>query len=119
MTDLDKKARQNLYKKKYYLKNKQKVKNEAMETKKRLKAELDSFKAYKGCYFCREKDFWCLEFHHVDAANKTDNLAKIISFCNRARIVAEVKKCIVVCKNCHMKLHASHRIHKKVFGGIV
>lgn len=54
------------------------------------------------CEHCGTKDN--LTFHHVDATNKSFTLG---SLRNRAwrQLYAEVKKCIVVCRKCHNRIH--------------
>jgi hypothetical protein len=52
----------------------------------------------------------CLQFHHLDRTSKELSLAVAIhrGF-GRARIMREIAKCIVLCANCHAKLHARER----------
>jgi len=68
------------------------------------KAYLDGVKESVGCAHCDEKRAACLDFHHEYPENK--------SFCigsgtNRSIEIMkeEIKKCIVVCANCHRVLH--------------
>ena len=56
-----------------------------------------------GCVVCGEKDVCCLDFHHL--YNKSFNLASAREV-STERIKEEIKKCIVLCANCHRKLHA-------------
>jgi hypothetical protein len=63
-----------------------------------------------GCAICNEKDPVALVFHHVvpgqkrfDIQNKSYSLPDFI---------IEMSKCIVVCANCHAKIHAGHIILK-------
>jgi hypothetical protein len=57
------------------------------------------------CSVCREDSHVCLDFHHVkeksfnigEAAHKGYTLDKV---------KAEIEKCVVLCSNCHRKLHA-------------
>lgn len=45
-----------------------------------------------------------LTFHHLDP-DKKDKTIKELSMASWKRIVKEVKKCILLCANCHMELH--------------
>lgn len=63
----------------------------------------------KGCYFCPEKDLRCLDFHHTNPQNKSFSISKIIGkdYVKKGlkTILDEIDKCIVVCSNCHRKIH--------------
>ena len=52
------------------------------------------------------KNFAALEFHHLDPLDKAFNL-DLRSLSNRrwSSIVAEEKKCALLCSNCHKELH--------------
>lgn len=58
------------------------------------------------CHFCLEAEVCCLDFHHLEPGLKEFCISYA---CNVGyswkRILEEVKKCVVVCKNCHAKLH--------------
>lgn len=56
------------------------------------------------CSVCEETHPACLEFHHVNPSEKDFTLGKIVSS-PKAVILAEIKKCIILCANCHRKLH--------------
>lgn len=68
---------------------------------------VNELKSQCGCKFCGEKESICLEFHHLDPNDKENDIAVMIS--NKAsnnRLLKEIEKCIVVCANCHRKIHA-------------
>ena len=81
-----------------------KIKNNA----KKLKYDIiDMYKMGQGCAICRyNKCGAALEFHHVDKEEKTDSISAMI---NRdksmSEILEEIKKCIILCANCHRELH--------------
>ena len=56
-----------------------------------------------GCCMCGEKDVACLDFHHL--RDKSAEIAKLIENDNLTQIKIEINKCIVLCANCHRKLH--------------
>lgn len=58
-----------------------------------------------GCKFCGEKRLPCLIFHHALGA-KRHGIARMIWQANFSDLKAEIDKCIVICANCHMCLHA-------------
>lgn len=74
---------------------------------------LSDYKRNIGCRFCKENDPICLEFHHRDSSDKLFNIGT-----NTHRtwphIEREITKCIVVCSNCHKKLHAGREGYAEV-----
>ena len=45
-----------------------------------------------------------LDFHHLDPSTKLKEVAKMESF-SFDKIIEEINKCVVVCKNCHADVH--------------
>lgn len=62
-----------------------------------------------SCSICGETDPICLDFHHLDPAQKTIEISLAIARWSIKRIREEMDKCIVVCANCHRKLEAAKR----------
>lgn len=58
-----------------------------------------------GCLFCREQEPICLDFHHINPANKEFAVGGARMMATK-RVIAEIAKCVVLCANCHRKLHA-------------
>jgi len=58
-----------------------------------------------GCIICDEKETHALVFHHVDPRKKEIAVSSSVL---RAlhKTLAEIKKCVVLCRNCHAKVHA-------------
>jgi hypothetical protein len=54
---------------------------------------------------CGESEIACLDFHHINPAEKDFHMTKVGSV-SSARIQAEILKCVVLCANCHRKGHA-------------
>lgn len=69
----------------------------------KVRDELRGIKSKIGCLFCNEKEGVCLDFHHTDD-NKEFSIAGG-SF-GRTKTMKEILKCVVLCSNCHRKLHA-------------
>ena len=79
-----------------------------LDGEKASKKEVDTFlweyKSMHGCLLCSEKNPVCLEFHHRNRADKEFTLAQARqSHIAIHRIVAEIKKCDLLCRNCHAK----------------
>lgn len=69
------------------------------------------------CAICGETDATCLEFHHVDTAQKERCIYQLVdNGCSIARIEQEMEKCIVLCANCHRKVHGG-TIEGYIVGG--
>jgi len=59
---------------------------------------------------CGESHPACIQFHHVDAKAKEMSVSDAIRRrWGKARILAEMEKCEVLCANCHIKLHERQR----------
>ena len=69
----------------------------------RRQAYLDLAKAAHGCCECGEKHPASLCFHH-HKTNKLFNIGSATHY-KWATIVEELKKCFVLCHNCHAKHH--------------
>lgn len=56
-----------------------------------------------GCIVCGEKESCCLDFHHIHDKEFVIAAGPEVSI---KRLLTELEKCIVLCANCHRKLHA-------------
>jgi hypothetical protein len=70
-------------------------------------AKFRNWKSERGCKFCSETESVCLDLHHLDPPQKDYTVSDIIGVQSWTRLMEEVAKCIVVCKNCHTKIHAN------------
>jgi hypothetical protein len=59
-----------------------------------------------GCFYCKESHFSCLDYHHTHD-NKIDSISKMTKTSKYSLddVKKEINKCIVICTNCHRKLH--------------
>lgn len=72
----------------------------------RIRKEFDAHKESSGCYLCDESETVCLDLHHLDPNEKEINVADAIRLgWSKEKIQAEVDKCVVLCANCHRKVH--------------
>ena len=78
------------------------------KTKKLLKEKyqkiLDAYKIKNGCVKCGIKDHRVLEFHHKSDKKFSIAYARYNHF-GIERVRNEIKKCVVICANCHRILH--------------
>lgn len=75
---------------------------------KRYNETLDIFQQWRKtlkCCNCEENDVACLEFHHSDPETKENNVVRMVSRSVKS-VIKELKKCVVVCANCHRRIHA-------------
>ena len=66
---------------------------------------IDTIKQQCGCLFCGEAEPVCLSFHHIDPSIKLFGVSDFVSR-TIEELDNEIAKCVVVCENCHRKLHA-------------
>lgn len=99
------------YHKIHYETNKQiyleKSKRNNPKYKDQNKKFINQYKETKGCKFCGETCSICLDFHHKDPKQKESNISRMQNSSHSIKAIQkEISKCIVVCSNCHRKLHA-------------
>jgi hypothetical protein len=64
---------------------------------------------YKGgcCVKCGYSEYAeAMEFHHLDHSQKDSRIATLITSQTWKKIATELDKCILVCANCHRKIHS-------------
>lgn len=83
------------------------VPDSASLTKERyLRAWAAAYKRSAGCSRCQITDERCLQFHHTAPGSKTASVSALITHCHPAdEVVEEVKRCAVLCANCHRIEH--------------
>lgn len=102
------KEKQKEYQRKWFQANKEK---QAKVQRDRRGGRAEFLRKYKieqgGCSFCSEQESCCLDFHHLDPSKKEINPSRMArNTWPMARMLKELEKCIVVCSNCHRKIHA-------------
>jgi hypothetical protein len=69
-------------------------------------ALVDRYKRLAGCTACGISEPVVLTFHHIDPDSKTSGISEMTRNAGMGRLKAEIRKCIVICSNCHKMLHA-------------
>jgi len=83
--------------------------NKCNKKKNEMRQKLNEYKNNIGCASCR-KVGRCLSFHHRDGKNKVDTISEMVTKnLPWKMILKEVKKCDVMCRNCHTNLHFSKK----------
>jgi len=92
----------------HYRNNKEYYRQRDIKRRNELNIFIRSIKENVGCCFCDEKRGICLDFHHEKYYDKSFN---ITGSCGKSKkhILEEMKKCIVVCANCHRILHLKEK----------
>jgi hypothetical protein len=72
---------------------------------------VDRYKRMCKCSHCGEADTVVLDLHHVDPDGKDANPASLIGGSLEV-LRAEIRKCIVLCSNCHRREH--HKLRTMV-----
>lgn len=71
----------------------------------------NEIKSNLKCEQCGENHISVLDFHHTDPLQKDLEVSTLISNrVSKEHILNEISKCIVLCSNCHRKLHYNQRI---------
>lgn len=96
------------YRRRHYLANRQTYINKAAAWREEFKRWWNDFKSKLSCSRCDENHPATLDFHHT-SDNKEANVAQLVADGNRERLLKEIKKCIVLCSNCHRKEHYNMR----------
>lgn len=96
--------------KQWYTKYKQQIINKNILNKNKNITWFENYKKDKKCSICGESHPACLDFHHLDPNIKEFNIGIIVrSTYSIKKIIKEINKCIILCSNCHRKLHYNER----------
>ncbi len=91
----------------WYARNKKRHADSVALRKKRIRQALQDLKETLSCAKCGENHPSCLQFHHPDRKTKEVGVADAVSQgWSIKRILKEIEKCVVLCANCHFKIHS-------------
>ena len=105
------------YKNIHYSRNKESYFIRNKETKQRLRHILEEAKK-EGCTMCIENFKPCLEFHHLNGKDKLSTVAHLISRGSEKLLLEEIAKCVLLCANCHRKVHYDKNFNLKMLDKI-
>jgi hypothetical protein len=108
------KAHNRVYQSEYYRKNSDYYKQKAKKRREGLQEWYDGIKEHLKCTKCDESHSATLEFHHPDDNKDFDIASSMRHGYSKERILKEMEKCVVLCSNCHKKLHYDLRKKKKL-----
>lgn len=88
-----------------YIKNKKAYFNRNKKTRNKNKKLIWNIKLNSKCIKCGENHPAVLDFHHRNKENKLFEISTGWKKSGRLKILEEIKKCDILCANCHRKLH--------------
>ena len=108
---------QQTYHKKKYYNNKENIdvellREEWREQKLKIIKErrifINEYKSTCTCQKCGDTRPYVLDFHHLDGNDKDYLVSQMqYSTYSKERIIKEMEKCVILCSNCHRKVHAN------------
>lgn len=93
------------YAKEYYERNKKHCIDRSMRNQAIFREKYQAYKDDLVCTICGEDENICLDFHHLESDEKEHNISELVKKGSWNLLMEEVNKCIVVCSNCHRKIH--------------
>lgn len=100
------------YKRKYYDNNIERYKRKSKSDNENRSLWIRSVKDGKSCKYCGESFWACLDFHHRPGTVKEFSLSYGIKTRSKRKVEEEIRKCDVVCANCHRKIHNGNLIER-------
>jgi 5-methylcytosine-specific restriction endonuclease McrA len=99
----------------WYAKNSKKHILKVKQRKVQLRTQLNAWKRTLACGQCGENYPDCLEFHHPDPKTKEGEPSAM--YASKGWTIARIKEyltthCVVLCANCHRKVHAEERAQR-------
>lgn len=70
------------------------------------KQKYQDWKAQQKCAVCSESETVCLDLHHKDPTQKDFSISAKAKSTSWKKLQLEIDKCVVLCSNCHRKVHA-------------
>jgi len=91
----------------HYNNNKNKYKENKTNRKLNIKKHIKDIKLKSKCKICEyDTCSEALDFHHID--NKTMSISDMVTAGYSLKSIKnEIKKCIILCKNCHTEHHVN------------
>lgn len=97
----------NLQQRRWYEKNKQKHIAAVRAYQEKTRSWFQAWKEQQHCALCSEATTVCLDLHHTDPRRKSFEISAAVARYSRPALEKELQKCVVLCANCHRKLHAN------------
>lgn len=88
----------------YVLKDRERTRERNRLRRNTHRTKIQEYKQANPCVSCLEPEPCCLEFHHLNPAEKDFELCRAGNE-SWETIEREIAKCVVLCSNCHKKIH--------------
>jgi hypothetical protein len=98
------------YSRKHYLANKERLLIANAKYKHKKWQEWKEYKSTLSCTKCGFAHIAALDFHHEDPSTKEYDVNRLISNGQFKKAEEELKKCIVLCANCHRIHHYEEKV---------
>jgi hypothetical protein len=105
-----KKAKHAQYSRDHYEKNQERIKQRNAATRKKRREEWYVFKCTLKCTKCGFSHPAALDFHHEDPTTKEGDVHFFAAGGQYKKAREEIKKCIVLCANCHRIHHHKQKV---------
>ncbi|WP_323172784.1 homing endonuclease associated repeat-containing protein [Natrialba sp. PRR66] len=90
----------------WHYRNRDRNAERTLRRRSQLRSWLAEQKRERGCSRCGVDTAACLDFHHTDATTKMMAVGRMVTFgYGKDELRNEIKKCVVVCANCHRTIH--------------
>lgn len=97
----------------HYARNKDAIKKKVAIQRRAYKAQWAEFKKTLSCLECGQNHPATLDFHHVNPHESDNKVHKLLASGAYSKAREEIKKCIVLCANCHRIYHYNEHQDKK------
>jgi transcription elongation factor Elf1 len=97
------------YMKKHYENNKKTYIDYAGKRRVKIRKWFKNYKSTLKCKICGENHISVLDFHHEDPKIKDKHVSSLLGY-SENKLKEEIEKCIVLCSNCHRKLHYNEKM---------
>lgn len=99
------KSCQKKWKDKHYQNNKKCYLEQNKKSRKEFRVWFNEYKSGLKCSKCPENHPATLDFHHRDPKQKDFTISGTGTSIGRKKLLKEIKKCDILCSNCHRKWH--------------
>lgn len=85
-----------------YLRNKDKVREASKKARDKRRSIVNEIKEATACMDCGVfYPYYVMQFDHRDPSTKVNMVATLLDNASMVKIMEEIKKCDLVCANCH------------------
>lgn len=76
---------------------------------------VEELKSQCACAKCGDTRGYVLDYHHIDPTQKEEKVSRMISNnYTLDKVQSEIKKCVVLCANCHREFHYLNSLNSEL-----